>query len=143
VNSCKCLELALLESAEEISTTLAARIETAVDTHSVQLLKASTVELQDLVAWCDVPDVDEGNLSKLAAPLGSNADTTAQGGDHVAQALPAVEAFVGAGPHAVHGVDPLGFGEDVLESDLKVVIDVVGVTVDKINLGHLDRKIGR
>lgn len=65
-----------------------------MDAHSVEFLQTSTVELEDLEAWGDVPDVCEGNVGELAAPLSSNADTTAEGHDGVAQGLAAVEAFV-------------------------------------------------
>jgi len=82
--------------------------------------------------------VNEGNFGKLAAPLSGNTDTTAQGGDHVAEFLPTVEAFVGVGPDTVHRVDSLGFSEDILEVDLQMVIDVVGITVNKIEFCHFE-----
>jgi len=110
-----------------------------MDAHSVQFLETSAVEFEDLEARGDVPNVDEGYLSELATPFSGDTDTTAESGDHVAQLLPAVEAFVRVAPHAVHGVDTFGLSEDILEGDLKVVIDVVGITVDKIDFGHFDR----
>jgi len=107
--------------------------------HAVQLLKTSTVELQHLEAWGHVPDVNEGNLGKFAAPLSSDADAAAEGGDEVAEVLPAVEAFVGVAPHAIDGVGTFGLGKDVFESDLQMVVDVVRVTVDKINFSHCEK----
>jgi len=109
-----------------------------VDAHSVQLLETSAVELQHLEARSDHPDVAEGDVRELTAPLGSDADATEEGHDHVAEALAAVEAFVGVAPHAVHGLDTFGLGEDVLEGHLKVVIDAVGVAVDKVELSHVE-----
>jgi len=110
-----------------------------VDAHPVQFLATSTVELEALEAGGDVPDVDEGDVGELAAPLSGDADAAAQGHDGVAQLLAAVEAGVGIAPHAVRGVDALGLREDVLEAHLKVVIDVVGVTVIQIQFsGHFD-----
>jgi len=80
---------------EELTAAFAAWVETAVDAHSVEFLQTATVEFQDLETWGHVPDVNEGNLGKLAAPLSGDADSTAEGGDHVAEVLPAVETFVG------------------------------------------------
>jgi len=136
VSCCLGRNLALFEGVEEISAALAAWIQRAVDTHAVQLLETSAVEFQDFEAWGDVPDVNEGDLSELAAPLSGNADAAAEGHDHVTQVLAAVEAFVGVGPHAVDGVGTLGLSEDILESDLQVVVDVVWITVDEIKFGH-------
>lgn len=84
----------LLEIDEELTAALADGVQAAVDAHAVQLLQTAAVELEDLEAWGDVPDVAEGNLGKLAAPLSSHADSTAQGHEHVAAFLAAVEAFV-------------------------------------------------
>jgi len=83
--------------------------------------------------------VSEGDLSEFAAPFGGDADAAAEGGDDVAEFLPAVEAFVGVGPHAVDGLDAVGLGEDVLEVDLQVVVDVVGIAVDEIDFSHCER----
>jgi len=123
---------------EQHTAALTEWIQAAVDAHAVQLLETSAVELEDLEAGSDVPDVTEGYLGELAAPLSRNADSTAEGHQHVAAVFAAVEAFVGVGPHAVHGVGSLGLSEDILESDLQVVIDVVGITVDKVDLSHFD-----
>jgi len=107
-----------------------------VDAHPVQLLATSALDLQPLEGRGDVPHVDEGNVGELTAPLGSDADTEAQSVEHVAEVLPAVEASVGVLPHAVHGMSSLWLSQDILEHDLKVVIDVVGVTVNQIEIRH-------
>jgi len=107
-----------------------------VDAHAVQLLQTSAVELQDLEARRDVPDVDEADVSELTAPLGSDADAAEESVDHVAQVLPAVEALVGVGPHAVHGMHRLRFRQHIFESDLEMVVDVVGVTVRHVQICH-------
>jgi len=121
---------------EEHTAALAEWVETAVDAHAVQLLQAAAVELQDLEAGRDVPDVDEGDVGELAAPLHGQADTAEQGHDHVAQALAALEALVGVAPHAVNGVDALGLSQHIFEGHLDVTVDAVGVAVDKIQVSH-------
>ena len=95
------------------------RIQAAVDAHSVQLLAAPAVKLQDLEARSDVPDVAEGDVTELAAPLHGDADAAEESVDHVTQVLAAVEAFVGVGPHAVHGTDSFGLSQHIFEGDLK------------------------
>jgi len=84
----------LLEIDEEVTAGFTERIKAAVDAHAVQFLATSAVELENLEAWCDVPDVCEGDVGELASPLGSDADAAAEGHDHVAEVLIAVEAFV-------------------------------------------------
>jgi len=130
--------LTLLKRVEEHTAALAEWIQAATDAHAPDLLQTSTVELEDLEAGGDVPDVTESNFGELASPFGSHADSTAEGHEHVAAVLAAVEAFVGVGPHAIHGVGPLGLGENILEGDLQMVVDVVGITVDKIDFSHFD-----
>jgi len=130
------VDLALLEGVEEHAASLAEWIQAAVDAHAVQFLETSAVELKDLEAWCNVPDVAERDFRKLAAPLGSDADATAEGHQHVAAVLAAVEALVGVAPDALHGVGAFRLGEDILEGDPQVVVDVVGITVDKIDFSH-------
>jgi len=128
--------LAFLEGAAAKSEGFHPWIHAAVDAHSVQFLATSAVELEDLEAWGDKPDVPESDVGELTAPLSGDADTAAEGHEHVADIFPAVEAFVGELPHAVHGVGSLGLGEEILESDLKMVIDAVRITVHKIDVGH-------
>ena len=90
-----------------------------MDAHSVQFLATSAVELEDLEAWGDKPDVPESDVGELTTPLSGDADTAAEGHEHVADIFPAVEAFVGQLPHAVHGVGSFGLGEEILEGDLE------------------------
>ena len=104
---------------EDQTAGFAERIQAAVDAHPVQLLAASAVDLQDLEARGDVPDVHEGDVAELAAPLHGDADAAAESADHVAQALPAVEAPVGVGPHAVHGPDSLRLRQHIFEGNLQ------------------------
>jgi len=130
--------LGFLEGAATESERFHPWIQAAVDAHAVQFLATSAVELENLEAWGDHPDVAEGDVGELTAPLGGDADSAAEGHEHVAQIFPAVEAFVGELPHAVHRVGALGLGEEVLEGDLKMVIDAVGVTVDEIDVCHVE-----
>jgi len=122
----------LLESVEEQTARLAAGVEAAVHAHPVQLLAAAAVDLDHLEAGRDVPDVDERDLAELATPLHGDADAIEEGEQHVGDVLAAVEAFVGQTPHAVDGVGALGFSQHILETDLKMVVDVVRVTVDEV-----------
>ena len=108
----------LLEGTEEQTAGLAERVQAAVDAHPVALLATSAVKLQHLEAGRDVPDVDEGDLAELAAPLHGDADAVEEGEDCVGKVPAAVEATVGALPHAVHGVRSLGLREYILEGDL-------------------------
>jgi hypothetical protein len=66
------------------------------------------------------------------APEHGEATTEQQGEAFVAAVLAAVEAFVGGRPHAVHRVDAVRFTEDVLEGNLDMIVDIVGVTIFKI-----------
>jgi len=117
---------------EEQTAGLAAGVQAAVHAEPVQLLAAPAVDLQHLEEGRDVPDVDEGHLAQLGAPLHGDADAVEEGEQHVMELLAAVEARVRKLPHAVHGVRALGLGEHILERDLDVVVDVVGVTVDEV-----------
>merc|ERR1712241_415148 len=105
----------LLEGGEAQTDRLADGVQAAVDAHPVQLLAASAVELQALEAGGHVPDVDEGDVGEVAAPLHGDADAAAEGHDGVAQVLAAGEALVRVLSHAVHGVVAFGLGEDILE----------------------------
>jgi len=136
VASISAVTLALFESGEAQSAGLKEGIVVAVDVHSPELLQTSTVELQALEAWRDVPDVDKGDVGELTAPAGGDADATAQGHEGVAQLLAAVEAFVGVAPYAVHGMVALRFSQHIFKCDLQMVIDVVGVAVHKIDFGR-------
>ena len=108
-----------LERGEKQTAGFTDRITAAVDAHSVDLLAASAVDLQDLEARSDVPDVVEGDLCELHSPLHGDADAAEESVDRVAQVLAAVEARVGVGPHAVHGVEPFRLCQHIFESDLE------------------------
>jgi len=121
---------------EEQTAGLAAGVQAAVHTQAVQLLQTSAVDLQHLEERRDVPDVDEGHLAQLGAPLHGDADAIEEREQPVGELLAHVEAHVGALPHAVNGVRAFGLGKHILKVDLEVVVDVVGIAVDKIKLGH-------
>jgi len=91
-----------LEGVEEQTAGLAAGVEAAVHAQPVQLLAAAAVDLQHLVERSDVPDVDEGHLTQLGAPLHGDADAVEEREQPVGPLLAQVEAHVGALPHAVH-----------------------------------------
>jgi len=127
---------AFLEGTEAQTAGFEVWIIQAMDVHSPQLLKTSTVELQAFEAWRDEPDVNEGDVGELAAPFSGDADSTAEGHHQVAEFLAAVEAFVGVAPHAVHGVVGFWLSQDIFEGDLKMVIDVVWITVCEVDFSH-------
>jgi len=128
--------LLFLEGVEEQTAGLAAGVQAAVHTQAVQLLQTSAVDLQHLEERRDVPDVDEGHLAQLGAPLHGDADAIEEREEPVGVLLAQVEAHVGALPHAVNGVRALGLSKHIFERDLEVVVDVVGIAVDEIELGH-------
>ena len=107
-----------LERGEEQAAGFTERIHAAVDAHSVKLLEASAVDLQDLEARSDVPDVVEGDLCELHSPLHGDADAAEESVDHVAQVLAEVEASVGVGPHTVERADSFRLRQDVFKSNL-------------------------
>ena len=107
-----------LERLEEQTAGFTDWIQAAVDAHSVHLLATAAVDLQDLEARSDVPDVQEGDVAELAAPLHGDADAAEEGVDHVAQVLAEVEASVGVGPHTVERADSFRLRQDVFESNL-------------------------
>jgi len=131
-----------LELVEEQTASLAAGVEAAVHAQAVQLLQASAVDLQHLEERRDVPDVDEGHAAQLGAPLHGDADAVEEGEQPVGPLLAQVEAHVRALPHAVDGVRALGLGEHILERDLDVVVDVVGISVDEIEISSEARHDG-
>ena len=89
-----------------------------MDAHSVQFLATSAVDLEALEAWADEPDVCEGDVGELTAPLSGDADAAAEGHDGVAKTLPALETFVGVLPDAVHRLDLIGLTEDIFPANL-------------------------
>ena len=105
---------------EEQTAGFTDRIQAAVDAQSVHLLATSAVDLQDLEARSDVPDVPKGDLCELHSPLHGDADAAEESVDHVAEVLAAVEALVGVGPHAVNGVDSFRFRQHIFEGNLRI-----------------------
>jgi len=122
---------------EEQTAGLAAGVQAAVHAEPVQLLAAHAVDLQHLEERRDVPDVDEGDVAELPAPLHGDAYAVEEGEQPVGQVLAAVEAFIGQTPHASNRVRALGLSDYVLKRHLEVVVDVVGVAVDHVEFRHL------
>ena len=103
---------------EDHSAGHTARLDAAVDTLWVDVSAEAAVDLHHLEAWSKVPDVRERNVRELASPAGCYTYSAQQGGDLVAEALPAVEARVAELPHTVDGVGTLRFGQDIFETAL-------------------------
>jgi len=127
------ITLLLFEGTEAQTDGLAEWVQAAVDAHTVQLLAAAAVELEALEAWGDEPDMGEGDVGESTTPLHGNTDAAAEGHDIVAKGLAAAEAFFGVCPDAAHGVVSQWLGEDILEDNLQMVIDVVGIPVQQID----------
>lgn len=97
------------------------RIEAAMDTKSVQFLHEPTIQLQDLEARSYVPDVNEGDVGELTAPLRGQADSAARRHDDVTDRFPQRETFVGELPHAVQTSDSLGLSQNILKCYLQQI----------------------
>jgi len=115
---------------KQSATRLTHGLNAAANAGRVDPLADSAVELAHLEAGGDVPDVVECDLGELAAPLGGDADTAAEGGDLVAETEPEVEAGVREFPHAVDGAGTLGLTKNLLELDLQVIVEIVWISVD-------------
>ena len=89
-----------------------------MDAHAVELLATAAVDLQNLEAGRDEPDVIHCYIGELYAPLHGDADTAEKGVELVAAVLAAVEAEVGVLPHAVDTVGSFRLSQDVLKQDL-------------------------
>jgi len=92
------------EGFKAFATRQEARVEATPNTQGVKFLDYMQVYLNCLQQRCEVPDVPESDLSKVASPHGGNADTKKCGTDDIAEGLPQVEAFVGALPDALKTV---------------------------------------
>jgi hypothetical protein len=73
---------------EYSSNGLVARSAATVDTRGVDSLANSTVDFTRFQAWCYEPNMVESDVGKFATPLHSNATTTTEGQQLVANALP-------------------------------------------------------
>ena len=92
--------------------------QTALETGAEELLRAAAVDHENTQTGCDVPDMLEGDHGKLAAPAQRQRDAAEDAEDVVAASLGAVEAVVGALPHAVRAVGAIRFRQHVLEGYL-------------------------
>lgn len=100
---------------EDSSTWLEAWCHAAVDAHRIETLANPAVDLEPLEAWSDVPDVVEGDVGKLTAPLCGDAATETQGQYFVAEVFPEVKAAVGQFPDAVNTVGTVRFSKNIIE----------------------------
>ena len=104
--------------AEEETRRLTDRSQTALEAGAEELLSAAAVDHEDAQTGCDLPDVDEGDQCELAAPAQRQRHAADDAHDVVAASLGAVEAVVGAPPHAVDAVGAVGFRQHVLKGHL-------------------------
>ena len=98
---------------ETTTESLKTRCKAAVDTGSVDPLAQTAVDLTDLQAWRDDPDMIESYVGELASPLSCYANRTAYRHDVVEESLPAFETSSGTLVTAVNGVSAFYFADDV------------------------------
>lgn len=106
-----------LKMMEDSTTRFEAWRHAAVDAHSIETLANPAVDLKPLEAWSNVPDVVEGDVGKLTAPLCGDAATETQGQKFVAEVFPEVKAGVGQFPDAVNTVGTVRLAENVVEME--------------------------
>ena len=104
--------------AEEEATRFTDGTQTALETRAEELLRAAAVDHEDTQTGRDLPHMLEGDHGKLAAPAQRQRDSAEDAEDVVAASLGAVEAVVGALPHAVDGVGAIRFRQHILEGHL-------------------------
>ena len=109
--------LLLPEMMEHATVCLAHRCKTAVDACGVHSLAQTAVDLADLQAWGDAPDVTESDVGELASPLSGDTNSTANRHDVVAKPLPAFVASSGTLVAAVNGVSAIYLSDDVSENE--------------------------
>ena len=113
--------LAVLDDdvAEEETTRFTDRCQVALKARAEELLCTPAVDHEDAQTGCDVPDMLEGDHGEPAAPAECHRHTAEDGEDVVAASLGAVEAVVGAFPHAVDCMGAIGFCQHVLKGHLR------------------------
>lgn len=132
-----CLPVLDGDAAEEEAAGLADRTYTAPQTGFEVLLHHAAVDHVGPQTRGHVPDVVEGDDGELEAPAEGAGYAAEDGQEVVAASLAAVEAAVGQLPHAVDGVTSIGFSQDVFETHLNMVVDVVLISVDQIHFSHV------
>ena len=103
------------EGTETDGTGFAQWVAETMDKDSVELLAGSAVQIQDLVARGDVPNVGKSNVCKLTSPAHGNADTAQGRAYNVTQVLPEIETFVTEVPDTVNTADSFRLCESILE----------------------------
>ena len=103
------------EVMEAATARFEARNKHAVDARGVDSLAQAAVDLADLQAWRDDPDVPEGNVGELASPLSCYANRTAYRHDVVEESLPAFETSGSTLVAAVNGVSAFYLTDDICE----------------------------
>ena len=100
---------------EKSSICLAHRCKTTVDARGVHSLAQTAVDLADLQAWSDAPDMAESDVGEFTSPLGSDTNSTANCEDVVAKPLPAFIAASGTLIAEVNCVSAIYLAYDVSE----------------------------
>jgi hypothetical protein len=123
-----------LDIVEAVTHRLEAWLHAALETGTVELLDAATVDHEGAEVGGHVPDVDERDPGKLAAPPGRQRKSVHDGQDVVQARLPAVEAAVGALVHAIERVGAIWLADDLVKAHLDMIVQIVGIPVDVIEL---------
>ena len=108
-----------LDSAEDHTASLTDRTTAAHDDRAVHLLDTADADGEIAETRGPAPNVVERRDGEVATPEERDPDAAQQGQQLVAETFTALEARVGALPHAVHGVGAIRLGEDILEAHLK------------------------
>ena len=101
---------------EDSSIRLGAGCNAAVDACGVHSLTKAAVDLADLQAWGDAPDVTESDVGELTTPFGSDANPAANRHDVVAKPLPTFVASSGTFVATVNSVSAIYLADDVNEN---------------------------
>jgi len=123
-----------LESFEQLPARFTAGITAGVDDGGVDFREDLDLYFVCPHEWCEIPDMLEGYAGEVASPGTGDPDTTAGGGDDVAQGLPEVEALVGELPNTVNAVRVIWLADQFLEADLEMIIEVIRISVPQIGV---------
>jgi len=94
-----------------------------------QLLHESDVDLAELEAGRDAPDVAEGQAGELAAPAECKRNGAEERAAHVAGVLRARETLVRPTPDALGRVRAFRFADDFVKENPDMAVEAVGITI--------------
>jgi len=116
-------------------------LQTTLEAGTIELLCAAAVDLADSQAWGHVPHVIEGDEGKLSSPFHGDTDSKEESKELIEAVFTAIEAAERALPDTVEGVGAIRLTENIVESNLYMVIKIIGISVHQIKFvkhTHLD-----